>query len=381
MASITSVISLFVVLFVTYCHAVPIGDVSTSDYEVTTDTPVFGHERRINMELTADEESTVAPHYNEKRISYGQDSEEYTTPSQFKKRDGKFHHKRTFGDAPFTTPATDFVSEEPHDLHSSNNHVFNNLETSTEFNKRATRYGEGESEENREKRTQGENKYEEKRAQRENEYEEKRSERENELEEKRAQDENKYEEKRAQRENEFETTTDFEFSSSVEPKSFVQSESSSVEPESSSVESESSSIEPESRRFESSSSVDSFGTSTGFLHRAESEERPTTPEYEPTTPEYVPTTPEYVPTTPVYVPTTPVFRYVRPSVQPPTRFPVNKQRLTQTETIIPGKITETKIFANAPSQTFIVSEPIPVRQSQLSQGRSQPFVKKEVSDN
>jgi hypothetical protein len=148
----------------------------------------------------------------------------------------------------------------------------------------------------------------------------------------------------------------------------VQSESSSVEPESSSVESESSSIEPESRRFESSSSVDSFGTSTGFLHRAESEERPTTPEYEPTTPEYVPTTPEYVPTTPVYVPTTPVFRYVRPSVQPPTRFPVNKQRLTQTETIIPGKITETKIFANAPSQTFIVSEPIPVRQSQLSQG-------------
>jgi hypothetical protein len=362
MASITSVISLFVVLFVTYCHAVPIGDVSTSDYEVTTDTPVFGHERRINMELTADEESTVAPHYNEKRISYGQDSEEYTTPSQFKKRDGKFHHKRTFGDAPFTTPATDFVSEEPHDLHSSNNHVFNNLETSTEFNKRATRYGEGESEENREKRTQGEN---------------------------------KYEEKRAQRENEFETTTDFEFSSSVEPKSFVQSESSSVEPESSSVESESSSIEPESRRFESSSSVDSFGTSTGFLHRAESEERPTTPEYEPTTPEYepttpeyVPTTPEYVPTTPVYVPTTPVyvptkpvFKYVRPSVQPPTRFPVTKQRLTQTETIIPGKITETKIFANAPSQTFIVSEPIPVRQSQLSQGRSQPFVKKEVSDN
>jgi hypothetical protein len=52
MASITSVISLFVVLFVTYCHAVPIGDVSTSDYEVTTDTPVFGHERRINMEVS-----------------------------------------------------------------------------------------------------------------------------------------------------------------------------------------------------------------------------------------------------------------------------------------------------------------------------------------
>jgi len=169
----------------------------------------------------------------------------------------------------------------------------------------------------------------------------------------------------------------------------VESESSSVVPESSSVEPESSSIEPESPRFESSSSVDSFGTSTGFLHQDESEERPTTPQYEPTTPQYEPTTPvfvpttpefvattpafvsttpEYVPTTPEYVPTTPVFKFVRPSPQPPTRFPVNKQRLTQTETIIPGKITETKIFANAPSQTYIVSEPIPVRQSQLSQG-------------
>jgi hypothetical protein len=369
MASITSVISLFVVLFVTYCHAVPIGEgygVSTSDDEFTTAEPLFGRERRINTELTADEESNVAPHFNEKRTSYGQDSDEYTTPGQFKKRDGEYRHKRRYGDASFTTPTTDFVSEEPHDLHSFNNHVFNNLETSTEFNKRATGYGESESEENQEKRAENENDYKDKRAEREN----------------------KFEEKRAQGENEFETTTDFEVSSSVEPKSLVQSESSSVVPESSSVEPESSSIEPESHRFESSSSVDSFGTSTGFLHKDESEERPTTPEYEPTTPEFVPTTPafvsttpEYVPTTPEYVPTTPGFKYVRPSVQPPTRFPVNKQRLTQTETIIPGKITETKIFANAPSQTYIVSEPIPVRQSQLSQGRPQPFVKKEVSDN
>jgi hypothetical protein len=55
MASITSVISLFVVLFVTYCHAVPIGqqyDVSTSDYEFTTDKPLYGRERRINTEVS-----------------------------------------------------------------------------------------------------------------------------------------------------------------------------------------------------------------------------------------------------------------------------------------------------------------------------------------
>jgi len=373
MASITSVISLFVVLFVTYCHAVPIGqkyDVSTSDYEFTTDKPMFGHEHRINMELTADEESTVAPHFNEKRKSYEHDSEEYTTPSQFEKHDDEFHHKRKFGvesfataayehdsdentnsdhfekldpaleykrkfeDSLFTTPATNPVSEE-----SFNNHVFNNLESSTEFNERATRYREAELEENRETR-----------AERENEIEENLK-------------------TRAQRENEFETTTDFEFSSSAEPKSFMKPESSSFKPQSSSVEPE------------SSSSVDSFGKSTGFLRKDESEEKPKKPEYEPTTPEYKPTTPEYEPTTPEYKPTTPGFKHVRPSSQPSTKVPVNKQRLTQTETIIPGKITETKIFANAPSQTYIVSEPIPVRQSQLSQGRSEPFVKKEVPDN
>jgi hypothetical protein len=359
MASITSVISLFVVLFVTYCHAVPIGqkyDVSTSDYEFTTDKPMFGRERPINMELKADEESTVAPRFDEKRKSYERDSEEYTTPSQFEKHDDEFHHKRKFGvesfataayehdsdentnsdhfekldagleykrkfeDSSFTTPATNPVSEERF-----NNHVFNNLESSTEFNERATRYREAELEENLKIR--------------------------------------------AQRENEFETTTDFEFSSSVEPKSFMKSESSSFKPESSSVEPE------------SSSSVDSFGKSTGFLRKDESEERPKKPEYEPTTPEYKPTTPEYEPTTPEYKPTTPGFKHVRPMSQPSTKVPVNKQRLTQTETIIPGKITETKIFANAPSQTYIVSEPIPVRQSQLSQGRSQSFVKKEVPDN
>ncbi len=52
------------------------------------------------------------------------------------------------------------VSEEPHDLHSFNNHVFNNLETSTEFNERATRYREAELEENLKTRAQRENEFE-----------------------------------------------------------------------------------------------------------------------------------------------------------------------------------------------------------------------------
>jgi hypothetical protein len=55
MTSITWVISLFVVLFVTCCPAVPIGkqyDVSTSDYKFTTDKPIFGRELPINMEVS-----------------------------------------------------------------------------------------------------------------------------------------------------------------------------------------------------------------------------------------------------------------------------------------------------------------------------------------
>jgi hypothetical protein len=52
-----------------------------------------------------------------------------------------------------------------------------------------------------------------------------------------------------------------------------------VQTESSSFEPELSSVEPESHTFESSSSsVYSFGKSTGFLHKNECEEKPTTPE-------------------------------------------------------------------------------------------------------
>ncbi len=42
------------------------------------------------------------------------------------------------------------------------------------------------------------------------------------------------------------------------------------------------------------------------------------------------------------------------------------QKLTQTVSIIPGRITETKIYANVPSKTSVFIQP--VEENQLSQG-------------
>jgi hypothetical protein len=315
MASITSVISLFVLLLVTYCYAVPIGqgyDISTPKYEFTSGKTMVGRETKMNMDFKTDDESTDEPHMHKERKTAERDSDEYTTSSHMGKRDDESDLKRTFEDSLFTTSdyeshhdrsvedlyettsATDLLSEKPHHLRSFDDYLFTTMESSVKFNERAVKLREGESGEH------------------------------------------------AQPEKELEMTTSFESSSSpVEPESYTYKPTSS------------STVEHESHTFEPSSSVDSFGKSTGFLHKDESEEKLTTPEY----------------------------KTVRPIGQPSTRFPVDGQRLTQTETIIPGKITETKIFANAGSRTYIVSEPIPVKQSQLNQGRTWPILEKEKSDN
>lgn len=58
---------------------------------------------------------------------------------------------------------------------------------------------------------------------------------------------------------------------------------------------------------------------------------------------------------------------------------VHPERLTKTVSIIPGKITETKIYANAPSKTSVVIQP--VEQEQLSQVQNQPVAQTKESDN
>jgi len=98
---------------------------------------------------------------------------------------------------------------------------------------------------------------------------------------------------------------------------------------------------------EPSSSVETFGKYTGLLHEEES----STPEYEEQS-----STSEYE--------------------EPTTRSSVKSQKLTKTVSIFPGKITETKIYANSPSRTSVVIRPVEEEQ-QLSQGEKQRFTQKE----
>jgi len=80
--------------------------------------------------------------------------------------------------------------------------------------------------------------------------------------------------------------------------------------------------------FEPSSSVNSFGKFTGLLHNDETEEKFTTPEYE---------------------------KHDRSSEESTTRVPVKTQRITKTVSIFPGKITETKIYLNLPTEKTITT--------------------------
>jgi len=99
---------------------------------------------------------------------------------------------------------------------------------------------------------------------------------------------------------------------------------------------------------EPSSSVHSFGKYTGLL----ADEQSSTSEYETTD---------------------------RPNEESTQDSAVQPDRLTKTVSIIPGKITETKIFANAPSRTSVFIQP--VSQEQLSQVQNQAIAEKEKSHN
>lgn len=109
MASITSIISLFVLLLATYCYSVPIGtefQYSTVDSEFTT-----GHaigERDSMPFASSFEETTFEPLAHVQRTKGADhddssDSDEYTTVHSFPTADK--HHKRTYKNS--GSPSTD----------------------------------------------------------------------------------------------------------------------------------------------------------------------------------------------------------------------------------------------------------------------------------
>jgi len=275
MASITSVISVVVLLLVTYSYSIPVfhtSEFSTPDYEFTTGQTIVSHENIVNMQLVNEDESTVVPTIQTPRSFNSFMNHEVTT-------EGFDRPSRTFEDSSFfmtSTPAFPSKDEPSVDTRGFN-HVFPTMvESSTEFDRRAIRPTESQEE--------------------------------------------------VESSTEFESSTPVIFEHEME-------ETTEVEP---------------------SSSAQSFGKFTGLLHDDQSNETITTPEYDQTTEES--TTEEST-----------------------TRFPYKTQRLTKTVSYIPGKITETKIYSNAPSQTFVVGQRY--GQNQLSQVQKQPIVNKEESDN
>jgi len=124
MASISSVISIFVLLLATYCYSVPIG---TFEYStIHSEFPVEHH----SIPLSSFEETTVFPHIHNKRTKdihtgIDRESDEYTT--EYSSLDGLKHQERTFEDE-----TTSSMVERSYD-----NHRFDSSRKDSKF----SRYG------------------------------------------------------------------------------------------------------------------------------------------------------------------------------------------------------------------------------------------------
>jgi len=153
MASITSVVSLFVLLLATYCYSVPIEQrpgSSTPDYELTTDKTIVDHEHQITIHDGSDEESTGVPNIHKERTFVDHDSDELTTSYPFEHHEHE-HVSRMFEDPLFTSSPIQSNSES----HSSevtnikrdlDNFLFKAIESREKFEERAFPMGDLETE-------------------------------------------------------------------------------------------------------------------------------------------------------------------------------------------------------------------------------------------
>jgi len=104
MASITSVISLFVLLLATYCYSAPIQQEylsATPDYESTSGKTIIDRENTINMHLLTDEETTDLPNIDKEQTSDILRVVESTTPVQIERHEDLSHISRMVKDLLF----------------------------------------------------------------------------------------------------------------------------------------------------------------------------------------------------------------------------------------------------------------------------------------
>jgi hypothetical protein len=119
MASITSVISFFVLL-ATFCNSLPVEDrfksttVPTTHFEFTTGKTIVDNEDKITMHLLSDEESTGVPKILPPRVYDEHEHYEYTTPAHSELHDAFSRPPRMMNDILFPTesPLTDLTRHE-----------------------------------------------------------------------------------------------------------------------------------------------------------------------------------------------------------------------------------------------------------------------------
>lgn len=158
MASLTSVISFFILLFVTYSYSLPFVPKSVSttpQYEFTTGTTTVEHGLVPSMQLLSDEESTGVPNLHKPRSSNDSSSEEFTTsnyvtfsPREFPEDEftsttpeSESSEKRNFEELSSTTPES-----ESNEKRSFGEFSSTTPESSTEFDQRAIRPFESQEE-------------------------------------------------------------------------------------------------------------------------------------------------------------------------------------------------------------------------------------------
>jgi hypothetical protein len=119
MASITSVISFFVLL-ATFCNSLPVENqfksttAPTTHFEFTTGKTIVDNEDKITMHLLSDEESTGVPKILPPRVYDEHEHYEYTTPAHSELHDDFSRPPRMMNDILFTTesPLSDLTRHE-----------------------------------------------------------------------------------------------------------------------------------------------------------------------------------------------------------------------------------------------------------------------------
>jgi hypothetical protein len=317
MASITSVISFFILLLATYSYSAPIThryENSTAQFELTTGTTIVEHVTSVNMQLVSDDESTVVPNIGKNQPSVGYNSEEATTS-------GVHHSLRSFQESSSPTDESNEKRSADESKEKRGADESNEKRGVDESNEKR------DADESKEKRDADESK--EKRGV--DESNEKRSA--DESKEKRDADEPK-ERRGADESNEKRSVDEFMYTTIETSTDFNRRATRPVE---SQEEFETSTPFYSANHikfttdFEPSSSVDSFAKSTGLLRDDQTTEQTSTSEY---------------------------HHYDQSNEESTTRFPVKTQTFVKTVSIIPGKITETKIYANAPQERLAITTPV-----------------------